>query len=155
MEEYFIREYNSFIKFKNSNSYNITLGRQGTFGYKQSREKIEKQKELNSKEWKFINLEGNHIKIKNLNQYCKENNLTMSNIAILYEEYKNVNFSDYIPNKNRIYKFTNSLEELVIIKKSLNKFCKENNLCFSKMHLVNKGERKSQKECTKYIEEIN
>ena len=44
MENYFIVENNSYIKSKNSNGYNMTLGGEGTFGYypTHTRESIEK-----------------------------------------------------------------------------------------------------------------
>jgi group I intron endonuclease len=38
METYFIKEYNAYINFENCNGYNMTLGGEGTIGYKHTEE---------------------------------------------------------------------------------------------------------------------
>jgi len=47
MEEVFIREYNSYIHFENSNGYNMTLGGEGTIGYAHSQKTKDKIKDAN------------------------------------------------------------------------------------------------------------
>ncbi len=45
MEPHFITEYRSWVGFDNSNGYNITLGGEGTFGWKRPPELIERHRE--------------------------------------------------------------------------------------------------------------
>jgi group I intron endonuclease len=47
MEEFFIREYNSYIHFKGSNGYNMTLGGEGTLGHVHSQSTKDKISKYN------------------------------------------------------------------------------------------------------------
>jgi group I intron endonuclease len=104
MEEFFIRENNSFINFEKSNGYNMSLGGDGRPGLKHTEESISLMKKNRSgipcPEWqkKFLSElykgkpqpphrkssaktyqitdpNGNDIVITNLTKFCKENNL--------------------------------------------------------------------------------
>ncbi len=53
-------------------------------GSKHTKEEIEKIREEISRKWLVINSEGNEFKIKNMNKFCRENNLSpahMSSVA--------------------------------------------------------------------------
>ena len=106
MEEFFIKENNSFIKFENSNGYNMSLGGDGRLGLKHSKKSInlmkknrsgipcpEWQKEhlskLNkgkkhspdrkstAKSYQMVSPENNIVIIKNLTEFCKINGLNV------------------------------------------------------------------------------
>lgn len=119
MEEYFIKEYDTFF-----NGYNETMGGEGCFGYKhteehkeylkiknsgknnpmygksyvrdeehkknmssllkgikKTKEHIEKRIQSVSKKWILIDPFGNKIEIKNLKEFCRNNNLNQSSMG--------------------------------------------------------------------------
>jgi group I intron endonuclease len=104
MENFFIIEYNSF-----NNGYNSTLGGDGTIGYKhteetkqkmkkpKSKESVVKRVDSNSKEWIVTDPTGKQYQIKNLNRFCKENNLCCGNMQYValgkYKQHKGWNCS--------------------------------------------------------------
>lgn len=87
MENLFIMQFDSF-----NNGYNSTLGGDGTIGYNhteetkrkmrvpKSEESIIKRVESKSKNWIVTDPTGKRYQIKNLNKFCKENNLCYGNM---------------------------------------------------------------------------
>lgn len=100
MENFFITEYNSFIKYENSNGYNMSLGGDGRLGLKHSKKSIDLMKQnrsnipcpqwqkehlskLNkgkpypldrkstSKSYQMISPENKIVAIHNLTEFCK------------------------------------------------------------------------------------
>lgn len=58
MEEYFIKEYNTYVNLKNNNGYNMTLGGDGTLGLKWSDDSKQKLKKPHSAERRRKNSEA-------------------------------------------------------------------------------------------------
>lgn len=53
-------------------------------GYKFSKEVIEKHADAISKDWSFIDPDGKEIHIRNLNKFCRENNLNMAHMSKVF-----------------------------------------------------------------------
>lgn len=124
MENYFIIEHNTYAGNPNG-GYNLTLGGEGTFGKIIS----------NYKNYTFVDIKNNPIRIDNLLKFCLENNLSYKMMACVasghkksHKEYRIPENKNYIPRKKEVsYKFINPDGDLVEID-NLYKYCKENNL---------------------------
>ena len=94
MENFFIREYKTFVGFSDCFGYNTTLGGDGTLGYceaksqnhrnnisralkgkKKSKEHILLASFARSKQYKMLSPAGKIIEIKNMSDFCRKNNL--------------------------------------------------------------------------------
>lgn len=99
MENFFIKEYRSYIGFDDCNGYNMTLGGDGTFGYNdnktpehkqkisealtgkpKSKEHIENFRKSRCRIYKMIDPNGNIIEIENMAEFCRKNNLNQSHM---------------------------------------------------------------------------
>lgn len=140
MENYFIDMYRSYIKFKDSNGYNMTIGGEGTFG------------KILSTYKSYIFLKDNEIvKIINLKNFCTLNNLNYNCMVLVfsgkkksYKGYKNISNKDYIIpkiHKNMNYKIVNP-EGTIITINNPSKFCIDNNLNYSSILKIISGKSK-------------
>jgi group I intron endonuclease len=101
MENSFIKEYNSYIGFENSNGYNLTLGGEGFFGLKRTKqhkqniskahkgkkktpEHIKKLNDAKSKTYVLKHPDGHIVTIQNMSEYCRINNLNQSHMIGVY-----------------------------------------------------------------------
>jgi group I intron endonuclease len=95
MENYFIIENHSFINFINSNGYNMTLGGDGMLGFKHREESKLKNSESSAKEYKFWNLDGTLLQIKNLKKYSEQSALSKQLLGAINLE-KRLSYKGYI-----------------------------------------------------------
>lgn len=159
-EQYFIEWYDSYLK-----GYNLTksvkainLGKFGKehpmFGKKLSIESLKKKSNSlklvwknRRREYKLLNPEGKIITINNLSEFCKNNNLTHSNIRqVLNKErssccgYKH---PDFLNKTYKVYLFVNPKSEIVEWNEntsgSINKFSLEYQLDPSSVYKLIKG----------------
>ena len=119
MEPHFIKEYNSY-----TNGYNMTLGGDGSIGYKHT---DEMKKHLAK------------IKIGTSYKHTEETKLKMSASRKGIKRTEEV-----ISDMGKKYSITNPSGETIVIK-NLNKFCRENDLDCGHMVSIAKGLRKSHK----------
>jgi|GEM_PF-2535757 len=177
MERYFIKEFKSFIYYKNFNGYNMTLGGDGIGGNKCSKERkrkiseklkgnknglgnkisketITKKLEKYTKEYEFIDPEGNYIKTKYLSKFCEQNNLNVCCMRKVgngkqkeHNEYKNVNYFNSKKENSKIYRFLDKEYNLIELneEKFIN-FCKENGLKIFMMKRLCDSKTNSYKE---------
>jgi len=119
MEPYFIKEYNSY-----ENGYNMTIGGDGSIGYKHTSEMK-----------KYLS----EIRMGISHKHTEETKLKMSASRKGIRRTEEV-----ISNMGKKYLITYPSGEIVSIK-NLNKFCRENNLDCVHMVSIAKGLRKSHK----------
>ena len=124
IEPFFIREYNSY-----KNGYNMTIGGDGSIGYKHSDEMkkylSEQKTGIKNPMFKKVVSEETKRKLSNLNKGRKFSEESLSTWGKLYL------ITD--PNGSQ-FKI-----------KNLNKFCRENNLDSGHMVAIAKGDRKTHK----------
>lgn len=143
MENHFINEYRSYIKFNDCNGYNMTLGGEGTFGKILS----------NYKSYKFLE-EDKIIEIVNLKQFCELNNLNYNCMVLIstgkkksYKGYRNTSNIDYIIpkiHKNMNYKIINPKGKIITLNNP-SEFCIKNKLSYSCILRIISGECKYYK----------
>lgn len=120
MESYFIREYNSFVDFKNSNGYNLTTG--GNLHKTHSRKSIKKISNSAKLQWQ---------------------NENYRNTMINYNKTK-WNNPKFLNNKQTFWEIITPAGEIVTCL-NMAKFCREHNLDNGSMTSVSKGVRKHHK----------
>lgn len=103
METHFITEYRTFVGFLDCNGYNTTMGGDGTLGLhdpKSDKHKSNISKALTgrkltpehisaaafgrSKEYLMLNPNNEIVKIKNMSEYCRNNNLNQSHMISVF-----------------------------------------------------------------------
>ena len=120
MEGYFIKEYNSFVDFENSNGYNLTTG--GNKNKIHSTESVKKISESAKMQWK---------------------NDAYRNTMRHYNKTRWDN-PEFLKNKQTSWEITTP-DGQVVYCPNLAKFCRENNLDNGCMTSVSKGIRKQHK----------
>ena len=137
MEPHFIREYNSYIHFQDSNGYNMTLGGECS----NNSSKISKEKIASSKRKTryYINEHNQVFEVKNLSEFCVQHELSFYAMAdiwldkqISHKGWKKYQgkYQNYIPNLGKKYKLISPDNKILEIK-NLKNFCKNNNLNYN------------------------
>lgn len=139
---------------------NLTDGGEGSSGYKQSKEAIEKQVLKNSKNYIVKYLNEKEFEITNLRKFCRDNNLHSGAATAVAKRkarhhrgwqirYK-TDILDWIDSSVIViehrgnYKLT-SPNNTIYITDNLTKFCRDNNLRQSKMTRLPKGHSSNYK----------
>jgi group I intron endonuclease len=170
MEEYFIKENNSYIYFNNSNGYNMTLGGEGMLGFKHSEKSKIKNSVSSGKNFKVWHKDGELIEENHIKYFCVKNNLDYDSFKKLLHN-KLFSYKGYYPynNENNIaealkkynqrikksmeimgskhsktYKLLSPNNELITIN-NLAKFARDNNLNPQSLKQVVMGKLKSNK----------
>lgn len=158
MEEYFIKENNSYIYFNNSNGYNMTLGGEGMLGFKHSEKSKIKNSVSSGKNFKVWHKDGELIEENHIKYFCVKNNLDYDSFKKLlhnklfsykgYYPYNNENniaealkkYNQRIKKSMEIMGSKHSKEHNIktpsgeIIKiKNLSQFCRDNNMDHKKL----------------------
>lgn len=139
MEPFFIREYNSYVHFENSNGYNMTFG--GECSNNCSTISILKLSIARRKTRYFISPQGETIKVDDLKVFCEENNLGFYAMAdiwldrqISHKGWTKLNsiYTNYVANIGNSYKLVSPEYEIFDIK-NLHWFCQTHGLNYSCM----------------------
>jgi group I intron endonuclease len=141
LEKKYIQQYNSYCFQESSNGYNMTLGGDGTFGYKHSEDIKKKIGDIQrgrpiSKESKLRLLNANVGKPKSIEV---KNKISKSHKNMKKPWVAERNF-----NSAKIYEVIFPDGKIEIIK-NLNQFCKIHNLHSGSMSLVSRGLQKDHK----------